>query len=76
MRLVQFWGSKAERQVGLVRDDGQTIAVLHGTSYVRDLALEAHRSGIELAAAVQDRVGAESIDYNQLIARQGHIDIL
>jgi hypothetical protein len=70
MRLVQFWGSKAERQVGLVRDDGQTIAVLHGTSYVRDLALEAYRSGIELAAAVQDRLGAENVDYEQLIADQ------
>ncbi len=68
MRLVQFWSSKAERQVGLVRDDGQTIAVLHGTTFVRDLALEAHRTGVDLATVVQDRIGTESVDYNQLIA--------
>ncbi len=70
MRLVQFWSSTAERQVGLVEDDGQHIAVLYGTHYVRDLALEAHRTGVDLATLVENRVGAERVDYTQLINEQ------
>jgi len=70
MRLVQFRGNKSERHTGLVGDDGQTIAVLQETPYLRDLALEAHRTGTELATLAQARVGTTVVDYNQLIAEQ------
>jgi hypothetical protein len=70
MRLVQFWGNNHERQVGLVRNEGEQIAIVHGVGYLRDLALDAHRRGMELATAVQERVGAETIAYDQLIAEQ------
>lgn len=70
MRLVQFWGNNHERNVGLVRSTDEQIAIVHGVAYLRDLALDAHRRGMALATAVQERVGAETIAYAQLIAEQ------
>ncbi len=68
MRLVQFWGADGTRQVGLVQADGVTLALLAGVSYVRDLALEAHRAGRSLATVVETKVSDQQIDYTQLIA--------
>ncbi len=68
MRLVQFQGENGARGVGLVQADGATLALLDGVSYVRDLALDAHRKGIALTTLVQEHIGAETVDYAQLLA--------
>ena len=68
MRLVQFLGENKLRQVGLVQADGVTLALLAGVSYVRDLALEAHRTETTLAAVVTAKVSDQQVDYRQLIA--------
>lgn len=68
MRLVQFWGEQDQRQVGLVQADGTTLAVLQGVAYVRDLALEAHRTNTALATLVAAKVGSAQVDYSQLMA--------
>lgn len=68
MRLVQFWGEDKQRRVGLVQADGVTLALLAGVGYVRDLALEAHRTGTTLAAVVTAKVSDQLVDYRQLIA--------
>ncbi|MCB0063089.1 MAG: hypothetical protein KDE19_13285, partial [Caldilineaceae bacterium] len=68
MRLVQFLADDNKRRVGLIQEDGATLAVLADVTNVRDLALHAHRQGQSLQAAVQAAVGTETVDYAQLIA--------
>ncbi|MEZ4726756.1 MAG: AraD1 family protein [Caldilineaceae bacterium] len=67
MRLVQFLTTGGERRVALVRDTA-TLQVLQNTSAVRDLALEAHRAGQPLAAAVEARLSEETADYEAVVA--------
>lgn len=68
MRLVQFLDENHKRQVGVVQEDGATLAVLAETTTVRDLALNAHRQGQSLEAAVEAAVSTATVDYNQLLA--------
>ena len=68
MRLVQFKDEAERQRVGLVRDDGLSLQVLRDVKRTYDLALEAHRAGIRLEQAVGDRVGAEIVDYDRIIA--------
>lgn len=68
MRLVQFLGEGNERRVGLVRADGVTLTLLEGVTSVRELALETHRTGMTLTAAVEANAGTTVVDYNKLIA--------
>ena len=64
MRLVQFLTPEGARRVGVVSEDGRTLAVVAGAAYVRDLALEAWRGQTGLAAMVAARVGGESVSYD------------
>lgn len=67
MRLVQFLTTGGKRRVALVRDTA-TLQVLQDTSAVRDLALEAHRTGQSLAAAAEARLSEETADYEAVVA--------
>lgn len=68
MRLVQFKTTDGDRKVGLVNADGRTLRVLRDTTRVYDLALESEQRGGTLASLVEERAGAESVDYGQIIA--------
>jgi hypothetical protein len=68
MRLVQFKDEAGRHGVGLVAEEGLSLQVLRGVKRTYDLALEAHRAGVRLEQAVGDRVGAEIVDYDRIIA--------
>lgn len=68
MRLVQFKTTDGDRKVGLVNADGRTLQVLRDTARVYDLALESEQQGGTLASLVEERAGAERVDYGQIIA--------
>jgi hypothetical protein len=68
MRLVQFKTPGAQRGVGVVSEDGQSLHVLKDIARVYDLALEANRLGASLSQLVTDRVGQESLDYAGLVS--------
>lgn len=67
MRLVQFKTGDSARRVGLVNDDGRSLQVLRDTERVYDLALASEQQGVSLEKFVQSRVGAETVDYRQII---------
>jgi hypothetical protein len=69
MRLVQFMAPDGTRRVGLVDASSERLQVLRDTRRVYDLALEAHQHGISLAALVNQRVGSEQTDYQQVISQ-------
>lgn len=66
MRLVQFKTSAGIRQVGRVSEDGAVLEVLSGVSRVYDLVLETERLGVELERLVNERIGTETADYEQI----------
>ncbi len=68
MRLVQFKTANGDRKVGLVNADGQSLRVLRDTARVYDLALESEQQGVALARLAEERAGAETVDYGQIIA--------
>lgn len=68
MRLVQFKTSAGIRQVGRVSEDGAVLEVLSGVSRVYDLVLEADRLGVGLERLVNERIGPETADYEQISA--------
>jgi hypothetical protein len=71
MRLVQFVGTDGSRQVGAVGGNGGAeLRLVEGTSSVRDLALEAHRSGVSLRETVESRGLGELLDYDAIIAEK------
>ncbi|MGN6303591.1 MAG: AraD1 family protein [Mesorhizobium sp.] len=71
MRLVQFIENDGSRQVGAVGEDDETkLRVVIGVSSVRDLALEAHRSGTSLREAVERRGLGDAVDYDAIIAEK------
>jgi hypothetical protein len=70
MRLVQFKEPDHTRRVGLVSEDGNILHLLHNTSRVYDLALEAGETGIGLSQLVRDRVGPEVVAYEQVAAEK------
>ena len=69
MRLVQFMAADSTRRVGLVDASSESLQVLRDTERVYNLALEAHQHGISLAALVNQRVGSEQADYQQVISQ-------
>ena len=69
MRLIQFAGPDGKRAVGAIVDGGAP-RVVRGAESVRDLALEAHRSGRSLAAAVEAHGLGAAVDYDALIAEK------
>lgn len=67
MRLVQFLGDDKSRKVAAVSDDGNTLRVLRQAERVSDLALEASRRKIALTSIVQDRIGNDTVSYDEVI---------
>ena len=70
MRLVQFVDRDESRKVAAVSDDGTTLRVLRQTQRVYDLALEAGRRKLALAALVQDRLGTEAVNYDEVVSQR------
>lgn len=69
MRLIQFTDRDGERRVG-ISDDSDTVRVLDGPARVRDLALEAARTGRALEAVAASRAGPGSEQWPDLIAQR------
>jgi len=70
MRLVQFVDRDETRKVASVSDDGNTLRVLRQAQRVYDLALEAGRRKLALAALVQDRLGTEAVSYDEVVSQR------
>ena len=68
MRLVQFETTGGARRVG-VPEDG-ALRVVAGAERVRDLALEAVRTGAALADLVSGRLGDAAEDYDRALAER------
>ncbi|MGH6923892.1 MAG: AraD1 family protein [Propylenella sp.] len=69
MRLIQFAGPDGKRAVGAITDGGRP-RVVRGAESVRDLALDANRSGRSLAATVEAHGFGDAVDYDALIAEK------
>ena len=67
MRLVQYLTPKGKRVVGMVVDENN-VRVVKKAASVRELALEAARSGRSLADLVQDRLEKKTADYAAIVA--------
>lgn len=70
MRLLQFLDRDQSRKVAAVSDDGKSLRVLRQVQRVYDLALEAGRRRLALASLVQDRLGSESLPYDEVVAER------
>jgi len=70
MRLVQFLDRDQSRRVAMVSDDGTALQVLRQVERVYDLALEAGRRKLALSALVQDRLGMDSLSYDEIISER------
>jgi hypothetical protein len=66
MRLIQFLSDGGARRVAVVQDSS-SLRVLQDTTRIYDLALDAHRCGRKLAEIVQQRLGDEVVDYEQVV---------
>ena len=69
MRLIQFVTEDGGRAVGAITDSGAPRLVRNAT-HVRDLALEAHRSGRSLADVVEAHGLGDAVDYDRLITEK------
>ena len=67
MRLIQFMTPDNLRQVGVVHDNGQQVQLVQDATRVYELALQADQNGISLTQLVQERLGAETADYEAII---------
>jgi hypothetical protein len=67
--MVQFRALEGTRKAGVVSEDGRAVQVLRDTRRIYDLVLEADQRGVSLATLAQDRIGQETVDYDQLIAQ-------
>ena len=67
MRLIQFVTPAGARAVGSITDDSDDPRMVKGVTSVRDLALEAHRSGRSLAETVDAHGVGDKVDYDALI---------
>jgi len=67
VRLVQFKDRSGARKVGVVSEDGTTLRVLAGVIRTYDLALAAARSKTTVAAAANDKIGAETASYDEVV---------
>src|ERR1044072_8980515 len=69
MRLIQFTTPSGGRAVGAISNNSGP-RVVKGATSVRDLALEASRSGKSLEATVNAHGLGETVDYDKLIAEK------
>lgn len=67
MRLVQFKDRDGARRVASVSQDGRTLLLLAGVSYTYEMALDAARRKISLESVVEQRAGAETADYDEVV---------
>lgn len=67
MRLIQFVTESGRRAVGAIAG-GSGPRIVNSATSVRDLALEAHRSGRSLAETVEAHGLGGPIDYDALVA--------
>ncbi|MBZ9708238.1 FAH family protein [Mesorhizobium sp. ESP7-2] len=72
MRLVQYTTLDGGRRVGSVSDDGNRLHPLDKTGTVLELAEAAIAQGVSIAALVEKRTGAATIDYGELL-RDGRV---
>jgi len=70
MRLVQFIDRDGSRKVALASDDGSTLRVLRQVQRLYDLALEAGRRKLALSSLAQDRLGTETVSYDEVVAQR------
>jgi len=70
MRLVQFFSRQGTRVVGAPDEQGRQLRIVEGVERVYDLALLALDEGRSLALAAEERVGAESDDYDSVVAER------
>ncbi len=70
MNLIQFLDENHSSRVGLVNQDHQTITPLTTATSIYELALQAHRAGIKLMAAVAAELSEEKVDYEKLLANK------
>jgi hypothetical protein len=70
MRLVQFLDHDQARRVAMVSEDGTALRVLRQVERVYDLALEAGRRKLALSALVQDRLGMDSLSYDEIVTER------
>ncbi len=70
MRLVQFIDTTGARRVGVPSDDGYHLRLVQQRNRVYDLALEAHRRQIDLAALVHSYLGDQTVEYDAVIAEK------
>jgi len=64
MRLIQFF-EQGHRHVGVV--DGESVDVVDGVATVYELALQADRSDVNLAAVIAEQSCSRSVDYEELV---------
>lgn len=69
MRLIQFMDRDGERRVAL-SDEADSVRVLDGAASVRDLALEAARTGRPLAVVAASRLGSGTEAWTDLISQR------
>jgi hypothetical protein len=70
MRLVQFLDGGGARCAACVSEDGRHLQVLRGVRSVRELALQAARSGRPLAQLAGEARTAEPVRYDEVIAQR------
>jgi hypothetical protein len=70
MRLVQFLDRDQAHRVAMVSEDGKGLRVLRQVQRVHELALEAGRRKLALSALVQDRLGMDSISYDEIVSER------
>jgi hypothetical protein len=68
MRLVQLIDKQHKRRVGLVSEDEDSLHLIDRFDSTRMLALEADRTGSDLASLVRANVGQKTIPYDEVIA--------
>ncbi len=67
MRLVQFLDEDGARRVAVVSENGLTLHIVHETTSVRALALDAHSAHLSLAELVASRRSDEVVDYQAVV---------
>lgn len=70
MRLVQFFSRQGARAVGMPDESGKQLNILDGVERVYDLAQDALAQGRSLALAAEERIGAQSDDYDRVVAER------
>jgi hypothetical protein len=63
MRIVQFLSENGNRHVALVRNDEESLQLINGATYLRDLAMDAAARGSSLEEFINERLSNEVLAY-------------